>query len=90
MSNIINYFGNAGLKHNKNKTEVLNHNLRNTPVQVSVDPDRQLFQDSVREARMLGIHIDGLLSDVKSRLRIFKAIISLGFPAHYAFLKSLT
>ena len=52
MSNIINYFGNAGLKHNKNKTEVVNHNLRNTPLQV---------------LGMLGIQIDthlrGTLTD---------------------------
>ena len=74
MSNIINYFGNAGLKHNKNKTEVVNHNLRNTPLQVLVDPEGQLFQDSVREARMLGIQIDTVIWEAHWRTSLWRKI----------------
>ena len=86
MSNLIKYFAKAGLKLNKSKTEIINHNSRNVPVQILVDPNNNVTQDSVRDARMLGIqvdtdltfqrHIENLIQDVTSRLKIFKKISS--------------
>ena len=84
MSNLINFYENAGLKLNNTKTELINHCSKLVPSQVIVDPKTNKIQKSSRHAKLLGvridsdfsfeIHIDNLLRDVKNKLRIFKKV----------------
>ena len=98
MENVINYYAGAELKLNKEKTEVINHNSKNTPVSVIVDPENGTEQESVRDARMLGVqvdtdltfkrHIDNVIRDINTRLyycaKVFK-IASLKVRRMYGF-----
>ena len=81
MASLIEFFAGSGLKLNNTKTELINHNGRDTSVQV----DHQgTSQSSVKSARLLGIiidsnlnfhsHIDLFLSDLEYRMWCFKKV----------------
>ena len=87
MDDLVKYYNAIQLKLNPIKTEIINHDSRNSEITVVVDRRTNETKTSVNSARMLGVmvdpelnfksHIDMLVKDVKIRIKQFHSLVRI-------------